>query len=597
MRFVWAVVAFLAAAGLVGAGVMQLATLRDADSITSQIAPADEELPYTVIDADVLKAYPGNQGVEISGSDEEIFVSYGRTSDMTAWLSDASYNHATLEDAADSESGEPVVSVDVVEPTNEFEDTGERVWWNPRAADVWVEEMTADGELQRDFTLPDGMSILVATDGTAPAPSDVSVTWTTPAETAPWAGPLITLGCVALVIGLIFWIAGFVHMRRRRGPRRKGPKVPPTTPVRKIEGRKPQGRRAFVAIPTVAVAGALMAGCSPSAWPDFADEPTPTPTPEAEETEETETPAVTEAQADRIVADIAQVMSDANDNVDAEMGSKRLTGAALEARETAYSIKKDVEDWKLPPTVPDGPVSVLLPQANDGWPRTALMVVGDSESDTAPTILMTTQRSPWENYKVSYMAAIPAKTELPELAPAWLGAALVPPDSSFLQVAPNELAEAYADTIDNGEDSEYAELFDLESNPFRAALQEKRDSTRKDFNETAEGTAKIRFNQVAGDDDPVALATFNSGAIVAVTMTDRERVWPTDEDGVIKDLRPEIQHFVGEEETSTGVRTSYENVLFFSVPAKASDEPIRVLGYSDTLAGSKLLPEPEEEGE
>ena len=598
MRFVWAVVAFLAAAALVGAGVMQLNSLRAAETTTSEIEVPDTELPYTVVDADVLKMYPGQQGIEISGAgDEEIFVAYGRTSDMTSWLSDAAYNHVRSEGASSEETGEPVVTAEVVEPTNEFEDTGERVWWNPRAADVWIEEITAEGELVRDFTLPQGMSILISTNGNAPAPSDISVTWTTSEETAPWAGPLIVLGCVVLLIGLFFWIAGFVHMRRRRGPRRKGSKLPKTEPIEKAPSGRASRRRAFVALPSVIVAGAMLASCSPAAWPEFDEEPTPTPTAEPEESVDAETPAVTEAQAERIVADVSQVMKDANDNADAEMASKRLTGAALSARETAYDIAKDVDDWKLPPVVPDGPVSVLLPQANDGWPRSALMVVGDAESETAPTILMTTQRSPWENYKVSYMAAIPASTALPELAPSWLGAALVPPDSSFLQVAPDELADAYADTLENGEDSDYADVFDLETDPFRQALNDKRDSTRENFNETAEGTAKIRFGQRAGGSDPLALATFNSGAIVAVTLTDMETVWPTEEDGIIKDLNPEIQHFVGEEETSTGVRTAYDNVLFFSVPAKASDEPIRVLGYSDTLSGSELLPEEEDEGE
>src|SRR5690606_30804916 len=99
---------------------------------------------------------------------------------------------------------------------------------------------------------------------------------------------------------------------------------------------------------------------------------------------------------------------------------KRLSGAALEMRKTAYEIRGDIDDWKVPTPLEQGPVSVLLPQANDGWPRTALMVVGDAESETTPTILIATQPSPWETYKISYMGSISANTELPELAPAWL---------------------------------------------------------------------------------------------------------------------------------------------------------------------------------
>ncbi|MGO1839443.1 MAG: glycosyl transferase [Candidatus Microbacterium stercoravium] len=604
MRFVWAVVAFLAGVGLIGAGVMQLDGAKGADEITSQIESSDESLPYTVIDAEVLSAYPGQQGLRISGTDEEIFASYGRTSDIQAWLSDTTYNHAALAGET-TEEGEPVVSSDVVEPTNEFEDTGERVWWNPRDSDLWVEQMTADDELAHTFALPQGMSLLIATDGTEPAPTEISVTWTTAPVTTPWAGPLIAAGGLALLIGLVFWILGFLHMRRRRGPRRKGSAKQRRsgTGRKQITGtaerrRATPTRRAIVGIPALAVGGALLAGCTPSAWPEFGQDPTPTPTVEATESPDTEMPALTDAQAQRLVSSMAQVMADADREGNAELGEKRLSGVALEVRKIAYEIRSDVDDWKTPTPLPDADVSVLLPQANDGWPRTALLVIGDEESEKNPTILIATQSSPWETYKMSYMGSITPSTEIPELAPAWLGAALVPPDSSFLQIAPDDLAAAYADVIDQGEDSEYAELFDVGNDPFIAALSEKRKKTKDTFEETAEDTAGITFDQWAGSSDPVALATFNSGAIVAVSLRDSETLEPTVEDGVIKiPDAPEIQHFVGEEETTTGLTTSYTSQLFFSVPAKASDEPIRVLGYSYALTGSELLPEPEDEEE
>jgi len=588
VRFVWAVVAFLVAVGLIGTGVARLALASEPDTVTSPIAAADAELPYTVIDADVLSAYPGQQGVTITDDDDEIFVSYGRTSDITAWLSDTSYNHATLAEGR-AENGEPRVSVDVVEPTNEYADTGERVWWNPRDSDLWIEQLTADGSLQRDFALPEGMSLLVAADGNAPAPSEVSVTWQTGEITTPWAGPLIAAGCLALLIGLIFWILGFIHLRRRRGPRRKG-----SAPSgRGRRGSRGSARRAMWAIPTVTVAGALLAGCTPSAWPDLSKDPTPTPTPSVSTAPDAEMPALTDAQAERIVASMAQVLGDADRETDIELGSKRLTGAAYDMRKTAYEIRGDVEDWKLPVALPEGPVSVLLPQANDGWPRTALMVVGDADEKN-PTILFASQQSPWETYKISYMGSIVANTELPQLAPAWMGAVIVPPESSFLEVTPADLSGTYADIVAHGEESEYAELFDVEGDAFLTALNDKRKTTLDTFNESAttddEQTAEMTFDQRAVDGDPVALATFDSGAIVAVPFLDSETLKPTVDDGVIKiPDAPEIEHFVGEEETKTGLTTYYRSQLFFYVPAKASEEKIRMLGFSYGLADATLI--------
>jgi len=594
VRFVWAVVAFLVAVGLIGTGVARLALASGPDTVTSSIAAVDEKLPYTVIDADVLSAYPGQQGVTIADPENEIFVSYGRTSDIEAWLSDTTYNHATLDEGR-AENGEPKVSVEVVDPTNAYEDTGERVWWNPRDSDLWIEQLTAEDSLQRDFALPDGMSLLVATDGTEPAPADVSVTWQTGEVTTPWAGPLIAAGCLALLIGLIFWILGFIHLRRRRGPRRKGT----SGAGRGRRGSRGGARRAMWAIPTVTVAGAMLAGCTPSAWPDLSQDPSPTPSPSVSAAPDAEMPAVTDAQAQRIVASMAQVLADADRETDIELGAKRLTSAAYEMRKTAYEIRGDVEDWKLPVALPEGPVSVLLPQANDGWPRTALMVVGDADEKN-PTILFASQQSPWETYKISYMGSIVAGTELPELAPAWMGAVVVPPESSFLEVTPAQLADTYADIVDKGDESEYADLFDVDGDAFLTALHDKRKATLDTFNESAkaddERTASMTFDQRAVDGDPVALATFDSGAIVAVPFLDSETLKPTVDDGIIKiPDAPEIEHFVGEEETKTGLTTYYRSQLFFYVPAKASEEKVRMLGFSYGLSNAELLEEAADE--
>ncbi|MFX7768332.1 hypothetical protein ABTK15_20215, partial [Acinetobacter baumannii] len=73
-------------------------------------------------------------------------------------------------------------------------------------------------------------SVLVASDGSAPAPTNITVTWPIDNST-PWAGPLIAGGGVALLAGIVLYLLGILHVRRSRRPRRKGLPLPVTEPI------------------------------------------------------------------------------------------------------------------------------------------------------------------------------------------------------------------------------------------------------------------------------------------------------------------------------------------------------------------------------
>lgn len=642
MRFVWAVVAFVLAAGLIAMGIAQRTVFLGPDEQTITVE-SELEAPYTVIDSAVFdalpEALPGESGtLEISG-DGEIFATYARTHDMLAWLSDQRFTHTTV--------GDEGIETATVEPTVELD--GEPEGRDPAGSDLWLEEFAGEGTLEERFSFPEGMelSVLVASDGTAPAPSSISLTWPIDNSTpsVPW---FIGGGLVMLLIGLVLYILGLHHSRRSRGPRRKGLPVPATAPItidktaldaaperdavtdgsdgdeagagraddgaqdvsssdddtptdaatRKrviaLRSRRLTLRRARIAIPALGLSVALLAGCtSDGATMSLESSPAPEETEQTEEdaAEPAQRPAITEAQAERIVADLSETVAEADEANDASLAARRLTGTALTMREVNYSLRGDVDDYSSLPAIPSDPIRILLPQAYDGWPRTALVVVEDeSDSTVPPTIMMLTQEDPWSNYKATLIASLEASAEIPELAPAWQGTAFVPPESSFLQLAPDQVAGAYADILGEGEDSEYAGLFDEEQDAFRIAVQERREATLREFNETAEETGEMTFGQRAASVDPYALLTLHSGAIVGVVVVEEENVRPTDEDAVIRFEDDEVlQSLTGEEQSAGGVRTRYVDQLFFYVPAQGSTEQIRLLGRSSSIRDAQLL--------
>jgi len=611
VRFVWAVLAFVLAAVLIGTGIAQRTIFLGPKDVTADLAVKAPQA-YTVIDSAVLRAHPGEQTLVAHG-DGTIFVAQARTADLKAWLSDTSYNRITLAKDGTTEAK-------VVEPTVANDDAAD-AQRDPAGSDLWLDTFTDKNSLIDRMQVPEGVSVLLASDGKAEAPTDVVLKW--PLDTAtPWAGPLMVAGGAFLLAGLVLYVLAIRHSRRGRGPRRKAPPpLPVTEPidvadreaveaapasddsgaparpgadpaptqdgvVRERRALHPKSRRALLLLPAVGVTAALLSGCTPDIWPQGAPTPTPTPTETQVAEAGQQAPAVTEAQAARILESISGTLADADKNLDAAKAETRLEGSALETRKTAYAVRKSVADFALPATIPADKVKILVPQAYDSWPRTVLMLVEHGSDDKlAPLIMMMTQPDPWSNYKISSVAEMQASAKLPNMAPAWLGAKLTPPDSPFLVTAPDELATQFANVIDQGEKSEFSDKFDKSALAFAKAVQDSRATVvqaLKDAN--ADTTSSLAFAASAGKEAPVSMSSIDSGAIVSITVDDSQTIKPTSADAVIKlDKNPSAKALTGVDQSATGFVSVYGVQLFFAVPAQGSNDKITLLAASQQL--------------
>ena len=222
MRFVLAIVAFVVAALLLGLGIAQRTIFASPDNVTLSVASTDDA-PVTVIDGATLAAFAGNQTITVSGS-EQVVAAYGRTTDVLAWVGDATHNEVVY----DTESGELVSQVIEGEETEVP---------NPDGSDLWFDDYVDEGNLTLTVTVPEDVSFVIASDGVEPAPANITITWPLDNST-PWVGPLVVSGAIVLLlgIGLLIWATN--HMRTAHGPRRSMPNVPKTKRPFGI-GRKP----------------------------------------------------------------------------------------------------------------------------------------------------------------------------------------------------------------------------------------------------------------------------------------------------------------------------------------------------------------------
>nr|WP_208382663.1 glycosyl transferase [Microbacterium ulmi] len=599
---------------MIGAGIAQRTVFQGPRTETTQLE-VEQEAPYTLIDGAVLNRLPGSQTLRAQ-ADGTIFVSYGRTADLKAWLSDSTYNEVALDDEGaavstfvEPEQTQPATGADagsadaVTEPGDAEAPPAEPAApRSPAGSDLWLDEFQQDDLLIAPLQLPDTMSVLVASDGVAPAPRTISVSWPI-ANSTPWAGPLIVGGGILMAIGVFLYFLGIRHVRRSRGPRRKGLPMPVTEPIDlAVESedkgvitstprtrRAISGRRAFVAVPAVAVSALLFTGCTADAWPTLAPTATPTPTASLIVPEGQQQPAVTEAQAERILSRISATVEEADTNLDEALAATRLDGAVLAERTTNYTLRGAIPDQAPLEKIPAKPLEITLPQAQDAWPRTVMTVVTDA-ADKSASIMYLTQQDAWSPYKLTYLSSLEAATEMPDLAPAWIGAPLVPPDLSFLLMPPDEVAAAYSDILNNGDDSEFAGMFEAEGDQFRASVTTDRQARLDEFNKTGSTTGSLTFGSAPGAFAPIALATVESGAIVAVNLNETDTVKPTQAEAVIKlTNNATVKTLAGVEQSSTGFTTTFSDQLFFYVPAQGSTEKIRLLGYASNILDAKVI--------
>ncbi|MFF2390433.1 hypothetical protein [Agromyces sp. NPDC058104] len=633
MRFALAIVAFVAAAVMIGLGIAQRTVFMEPDRV-SMSAESDGESAFLVIGPDALAANPGKQEISVTG-DGPVFISYGRTTDIEAWLGEIPYvsvgydpeeKALVTETVAAAPSDDPTAETPAETPatsaptatpaptatgtpaaTEAAPDPEALAAATPVGSDLWLDEFTGERFVTTTIDVPEGISVLVASDGLSPAPARVSLDWPTDTVT-PWAGPLIVGGALVFLVGLALLASGFIRHKRSRGPRRNLPKGPrgrlpsapkPTRNQVAGGGRRAIGRAKRVAIvPALLVPALALSACSADYWPSFdgagAPATTAPATPPASGDAEAEAevdpeaptvePAVTVPQMERIMRRLAVFTSDVDESRGTEAIAERFVGPPLQARVANYTIRGTLPDHPLPPAIPASPVTLTLPQQSTGWPRTVLTIAKNADDETiAPTALVLVQETPRENYRVISQTALVPDTDVPEVAPASIGAPPISPEYKGLVMPTGQVAAAYADILQNGAESAFAPMFALDDSDLDEALNA---ATRKKAAETENPTATLTVSTAAGSMAPISFGTIDAGAIVAVDVLRGEKSVPNDGGTTGFQEGGSAAALSGfTEQSAKGVSRASGIQLLFYVPGVSAGEnaQIQLLGWSENL--------------
>jgi hypothetical protein len=613
LRFVLAIVAFVVAAVMIAVGIAQRTVFAPPSQVSVSTTVTGDPR-YVVIDGSVLNSHVGQQTLTVSGSTtKDQVVAYGRTADVTAWLGDQTYAKIGYDRAKsalktttvepndeDSGSGSNGGSTSTPSPSATAPASGSTAkpaaGPNPKGSDLWLEEFDGDDAKLTRMNVPDTVSVIVATDGTKPAPSEIRLVW--PLDTStPWSGPLIIGGLALLVIGLGLYLWGLYSHRKSRGPRRKGgpkmpklPKAPKYKPAKAVEAT-PKGRRstrrAMVAIPVVLVGALALTGCSDLfVQPKASVVPTATPiATDLPKAKDVTPPAVTVPQLERIMKRVSSVVTDADKTANATLAATRMTGPALQLRQANYAIRAKKADEPVLPAITSGPFQVTLPQATDMWPRVVTTVMRSDDKAKAPVAIALVQKTPRDNYLVDYAISLEPDVTVPDLAPASIGAAVVPPDSKLLKMPPKDVAAAYGDILMNGDASKYNSLFQAKGDSLRTAVGVDYKAKAK---ANLSSTASLAYTNEVPADQTIAMATNNSGAIVWTALNEFETTKVVEAGAeVTLTAGGAGEALLGASSSKTGVQMTYSYQLAFYVPPAGSTDPITLLGFAQGLTAVK----------
>jgi len=579
VRFVLAIISFVLAAILIGYGIAQRTLLAEPDEAAIS-ATQNSGAAVTIIDGKTLNTYDGSQTLTISGG-AEVFAAYGRTSDVLAWVGDASYNAVSYDSKTDALTSKLVKGSEKTVP-------------DPNGSDLWIDDYKKDKTLTLTVNVPDDISFIIVSDGTKAAPADIRLSWPLDNST-PFAGPLIVGGAVVLIIGLGLLLWATNHMRSGRGPRRKPQKMPKVprqrglrAPSRRAIPASASGRRrGMIAVPVVLVSAIALAGCSPEFWPGSGAAPSPSPTSSAiSSANDLEPPAATGRQVDRIVSRISAVATKADAARDAALIATRFDSAALQLRLANYAIRGGDGSIAALPAIPDGPVKLVLPQQTETWPRTVFAVIQDEKDDTIPPVaLYLVQADPRSDYKVAYAITLEPSAKLPDVAPANVGAPRLDPTSNILKLSATDVAMAYGDILETDVDSPSYLDFEKNGDSLRTNVGL---SYKNSVRAGLPATAKVTFGHLIGPADPIALATNDAGALVAVNLNETTTVAPV-EAGAAVNPTGAVKALSQVAVSTKGVIATYGDQLLFYVPAVGSGGKIVLLGYSQGLVTATEL--------
>jgi hypothetical protein len=543
------------------AGIGQRTIWAPSETFTAT-APVDAaEAPLTVIDQNLRTLHGGTVKINIEG-DGNFLLAAGRPDDVDAWVGQTAHNTITG------------VSADEKSLQVEHAD-GEATAPNPAGSDLWVSTENASSELEYSWTAPaDGdWTLLLASDGTKPAPATISMTFPNDTST-PWAIPLIILGSLLILGGIAL---ALLSARKRNGEGDgKGSGFAQRARARKEAG---SSRVTMAAAGMVAVAVVAGTGAAASATPPApSSDPSAAASPAAQE--QSGSPVLLDAQFRRILEQVSSAVDAGDAAKDAAKLADRVGGTELEVRTQNYKIRSQVGSYEARMPVRSTKLLTTVVTKDREWPR-SVMAVTQGDGNVVPQLLTLVQPSPRENYKLVETNPLQPGTTFPTISRDGTET-LAAGDKTGLLYSGEEAMSGLADRLTSADSAYKDKLVEGESSPYIADTLSYQAEVVK-----AGENGNFSFTHKVAPENTVVFRTADGGALVLGRINFGFEGTPK-ASGDKLTIGDDAAALAGGKETTTGMVLSFAESVAVYVPPAGSTDPMKLVAATRGLTGASF---------
>lgn len=580
LRFKTAVALVLLGLLTLLAGIGQKTVWAPAETVTATAAADAEAAPLTVIDQKLRTLEGGTVTIKVKG-EGSFLLAAGRPDDVTAWVGKTAHNTVTG------------LSEDKKSLQMERTD-GDAAAPSPAGSDLWVSTEKANGELDYTWSAPaDGeWSLLLASDGTKPAPSSISMTFPNDTST-PWAIPFMVIGGLLMLAGGALLVLKPKGRTPGQGGSASGGGIllgklaqagAKAKAVTKGGSKAGSGSSARLSVAVAASTAALLAGTGAVAQ---ATTPEPAATPDASSTASAgsasgagDGPVLLDAQFRRILEQVSSAADAGDAAKDAKKLAARVAGTELEVRTQNYKIRSRVASYDARMPVRATKLLTTVVTSKRTWPRSVLAVT-QGEGNVVPQLLTLVQKSPRENYKLVNTSPLQPGTTFPAIARNGTET-LAPGDKSGLLYSGQEALSGLADRLTKDNSTFKNKLVEGQSSPYIAdTLSYQADVVKSGVN------GEFAFTHKVVPDSTVVFRTSDGGALVLGRLTFNFDGTPKSEGDKLS-IGNDAAVLAGGKETTTGMVLNFAESVAVYVPPSGSKDPMKLVAGTRGLVGASF---------